>query len=50
MSKQYDKEFKDNTVRYYNEHTNLNMKICATNLGIASSTLCNGVKKAYNIW
>ena len=39
MSKQYDKEFKENAVRYYHEHKDLNMKRCATNLGIAASTL-----------
>ncbi len=26
MSKQYDKEFKENAVKYYNEHKDLNMK------------------------
>ena len=28
MSKQYDKEFKENAVRYYNEHEDLNLKRC----------------------
>ena len=46
MSKQYDKEFKENAVRYYNEHEDLNLKRCATNLGIAASTLGDWVKKA----
>ena len=46
MSKQYDKEFKENAVRYYNEHEDLNLKRCATNLGIAASTLGDRVKKA----
>ena len=46
MSKQYDKEFKENAVKYYNEHKDLNMKKCATNLGIAASTLGDWVKKA----
>lgn len=32
MSKKYDKEFKENIVRYYYEHTDLNIKRCATNL------------------
>ena len=45
MSKQYDKEFKENAVRYYHEHKDLNMKRCATNLGIAASTLGDWVKK-----
>lgn len=46
MIKQYDKEFKENAVRYYNEHEDLNLKRCATNLGIAASTLGDWVKKA----
>ena len=28
MSKQYDKKFKENAVRYYNEHEDLNLKRC----------------------
>ena len=33
MSKQYDKKFKENTVRYYKEHNELNLKKCSENLG-----------------
>ena len=28
MSKQYDKEFKENAVKYYNEHEDLNLNRC----------------------
>lgn len=46
MSKQYDKEFKENAVRYYKEHNELNLKKCSENLGIATSTLGDWVRKA----
>ena len=42
MSKQYDREFKENAVRYYKEHKDLNMKRCATDLGIAASWTYDG--------
>ena len=38
MSKQYDQEFKEITVRYYKEHYELNLRKCSKNLGIAVST------------
>ena len=31
MSKQYDKEFKENAVKYYKEHNELNLKKCSEN-------------------
>ena len=40
------RNLKENAVKYYNEHKDLNMKKCATNLGIAASTLGDWVKKA----
>lgn len=46
MSKQYDKEFKENAVKYYKEHKELNLKKCSDNLGIAASTLSDWIKKA----
>lgn len=46
MSKQYDKEFKENAVIYYKEHDELNIKKCSENLGIAPSTLGDWIKKA----
>ena len=46
MSKQYDKEFKENAVTYYKEHDELNIKKCSENLGIAPSTLGDCIKKA----
>ena len=46
MSKQYDKEFKENAVRYYKDHDELNLRKCSENLGIAPSTLGDWIKKA----
>ena len=45
MSKQYDKEFKENAVIYYKEHDELNIKKCSENLGIAPSTLGDCIRK-----
>ena len=39
MSKQHDKQFKLDAVRYYEEHKELGMRGCAENLGIGCSTL-----------
>ena len=46
MSKQYDKEFKENAVRYYKEHNELNLKKYSEKLRIAASNLGCWVKKA----
>ena len=32
MSKQYDKEFKENVVRYYHEHKDLKKSICRNDM------------------
>lgn len=49
MSKQYDKDFKEDAVRYYKEHDELNIKKCSENLGVAASTLIDWIRKAkYN--
>lgn len=39
MSKQYTKEFKEDAVRYYQEHAELGVVTCAKNLGISKSAL-----------
>ena len=39
MSKQYEKEFKENAVKYRNDHPDLTVKDCAKNLGIPYDTL-----------
>lgn len=36
---QYDLDFKKNAVKYYNEHKELGISGCATNLGIGKTTL-----------
>lgn len=45
MSKHYDKEIKENAVRYYKEHNELNLKKCSENLGIVTSTRGNWIRK-----
>ena len=39
MTKQHDKQFKLNAVRYYEDHKDLGIRGCAENLGIGYSTL-----------
>lgn len=39
MSKQYEKEFKENAVKYRNDHPDMTVKDCAKNLGIPYDTL-----------
>ena len=34
MAKQYTKEFKEDAVKYYNEHRELGVVNCARNLGV----------------
>ena len=46
MSKQYTKEFKDDAVRYYSDHKDIGMSICAKNLGISKSALSEWSKIA----
>lgn len=46
MSKQFDKQFKENAVRYYHEHKNLGWNKCAENLGISRNAIRSWVKAA----
>ncbi|MGN0602760.1 MAG: hypothetical protein ACI4I2_02190 [Oscillospiraceae bacterium] len=39
MSKQYEKEFKENAVQYRNYYPDLTVKNCAKNIGIPYDTL-----------
>ena len=39
MSKQYDKQFKEDAVKYYLEHKELGLLKCARNLGISKTAL-----------
>ncbi|MBU5486578.1 transposase [Clostridium sp. MSJ-8] len=48
MSKHYDKEFKENAVRYALEHEELSIKKSAKNLGLSSSALGDWIRKAKN--
>ena len=38
MSKQYEKEFKENAVRYHHDHPELTIKECAEKLGVPYDT------------
>jgi transposase len=46
MSRQLTKEFKEDAVRYYLEHKDLGLTVCAKNLGISRTALCNWTKEA----
>jgi transposase len=46
MSKQYDKEFKEEAVRYYLEHKDLGLAVCAKNLGTSRTALSVWAKEA----
>lgn len=46
MSKQYDKKFKEDAVKYYFEHRDLGLKGCAGKLGISRTALGNWTKEA----
>ena len=46
MSKQFDKQFKENAVQYYLEHKELGWNKCAENLGISRNAIRNWVKAA----
>lgn len=46
MSKQFDKQFKENAVQYYLSHKELGLKKCAENLGISRNALRNWVSAA----
>ena len=43
---QYDQEFKENAVRYFQEHEELSLKRASANLGISCSALSSWVKMA----
>ena len=44
MAKQHYKQFKLDTVRYYQDHKNLDVRGCAENLDIGYSTLTKWLK------
>lgn len=46
MAKQYDKEFKENAVRYVKDHKELGLIKSAKNLGISKSALSRWCKEA----
>ncbi len=45
MAKQFDKQFKLDAVQYYQDHKELGMVGCATNLGISQQTLSRWQKE-----
>ena len=45
MAQPHDQQFKENAVRYYEEHKDLGVKGCAKNLGIGYSTLSKWVRQ-----
>ncbi len=46
MSKQYTKEFKEDAARYYLEHKDLGLMVCAKNLGVSRTALSTWVKES----
>ena len=46
MSKQFDKQFKENAVAYYHAHKELGWNKCAENLGISRNAIRSWVKAA----
>lgn len=45
MAKQYDKQFKLDAVQYYQDHKNLGLVGCASNLGISQQSLSRWKKE-----
>lgn len=45
MAKQYEKQFKLDAVQYYQDHKNLGLQGCASNLGISQQTLSRWKKE-----
>lgn len=45
-TKRYDKQFKEDAVKYFKEHKELSLKKAAQNLGISCSALSSWVKEA----
>ena len=46
MSRQFTKEFKEDAVRYYLEHKDLGITVCAKNLGASRTALFSWIKNA----
>ena len=46
MSKHYDKQFKEDAVKYYLEHKDLGLKKCAENLAVSKTALGTWSKAA----
>lgn len=46
MSRQFTKEFKEDAVRYYLEHKDLGITLCAKNLGTSRTALFSWIKNA----
>lgn len=46
MSKQFTKEFKEEAVKYYLDHKNIGLAVCAKNLGTSRTALSVWVKDA----
>ena len=46
MSRQFTKEFKEDAVRYYLEHKDLGVALCAKNLGTSRTALFTWIKNA----
>lgn len=45
MAKQHDKQFKLDAVKYYQDHIDLGLQGCASNLGISQQTLSRWKKE-----
>lgn len=48
MAKQYDKQFKLDAVQYYQDHKDLGLVGCASNLGISQQSLSRWKKELKN--
>ncbi len=48
MAKQYSKQFKLDAVQYYQDHEDLGLQGCASNLGISQQTLSRWKKELKN--
>ena len=48
MAKQYNKQFKLDAVQYYQDHKDLGLQGCASNLGICQQTLSRWKKELKN--
>ena len=46
MNKQYTKEFKEDAVRYYLEHKDLGLAVCAKNLGTSRTAISVWTKES----